>query len=76
VSLDDTPELMTLAEVCRTFQVHPRTVTRWADDGKLLVTRTPGNHRRYFRLQVDAIIKGRSLTPAEIETLRDLAGQS
>lgn len=40
-------ELLTPGEVARMFGVDPKTVTRWADAGKLPVVRTLGGHRRY-----------------------------
>lgn len=46
------PQFMTPNEVARMFGVDPRTVTRWAGEGKLTFIRTPGGHRRYFREQV------------------------
>lgn len=43
-------ELMTPADVATLFRVDPKTVTRWEKSGRIVVaTRTPGNHRRYFR---------------------------
>jgi hypothetical protein len=46
------PPILTASEVAALFRVDPRTVGRWADDGKLIHTRTPGGkngkgHRRY-----------------------------
>jgi predicted site-specific integrase-resolvase len=69
-------ELMTPAEVSHAFGVDPRTITRWRKAGKLLVIKTPGGHRRYFRLQVDAMRQGRTLTPAQLEILRQAGGRS
>lgn len=44
-------------EVARLFNVHPRSVTRWAARGKLRFFRTPGGHRRYYADDIDARIK-------------------
>jgi excisionase family DNA binding protein len=52
------PELLTPAEVAQLFRVTPTTVTRWAKEGKLTGTRTPGGTRRYYRAQVEALLKG------------------
>lgn len=41
------PALLTPGEVARLFRVDPKTVTRWADTGKLPTIRTPGGHRRF-----------------------------
>lgn len=51
-------ELMTPAEVAAVFSVDPKTVTRWAQAGKLRWVRTPGGHRRYSREQVEALLNG------------------
>jgi excisionase family DNA binding protein len=40
-------ELLTPAEVAAMFRVDPKTVTRWAQAGKLSVVRTLGGHRRF-----------------------------
>lgn len=45
-------ELLTPAEVARAFSVDPKTVSRWAKDGKLRAVRTPGGHRRFSAAQV------------------------
>lgn len=41
------PDLMTPAEVAKLFRVNAKTVTRWAQAGKLSSIRTLGKHRRY-----------------------------
>jgi excisionase family DNA binding protein len=40
-------ELLTPAEVAAMFRVDPKTVTRWAQAGKLAAVRTLGGHRRF-----------------------------
>jgi excisionase family DNA binding protein len=37
------------------FRVDPKTVTRWAKDGKLTSVRTLGGHRRYPEAEVRAL---------------------
>ena len=69
-------ELMTPAEVSREFHVDPKTVTRWGKDGRFLTIKTPGGHRRYFRMQVDAMVRGQRLTPAQLEILRRAGGRA
>ncbi len=44
--------LLTPGEVARLFRVDPKTVTRWARDGKLSSLRTPGGHRRFREEEV------------------------
>jgi excisionase family DNA binding protein len=50
--------LLTPAEVAAAFRVDPKTVTRWAQAGKLSSIRTLGGHRRYLEADVLAIISG------------------
>jgi len=49
--------LLTSAQVADLFRVAPKTVTRWANAGKLRSTRTPGNHRRYYEDEVMALLR-------------------
>ncbi|RFS86416.1 helix-turn-helix domain-containing protein [Actinomadura spongiicola] len=50
-------ELLTPAEVATMFRVDPKTVTRWAKQGKLNSIRTLGGHRRYSRAEVTALLR-------------------
>lgn len=56
-------QIMTPDEVAQMWQVHVKTVTRWAQDGKLVSIRTPGDHRRYSREQVEALMRGETTPP-------------
>ena len=49
-------ELLTPGEVATLFHVDPRTVTRWANEGRLTAIRTLGGHRRYRADQVFALL--------------------
>lgn len=51
------PELLTRAEVAALFGVSPRTVTGWANGGRLESVRTLGGHRRYASDQVHAALE-------------------
>ncbi len=53
------PALLTPAEVAAIFRVDPKTVTRWAKEGKLQAVRTLGGHRRYPEDQIYALLKQR-----------------
>ena len=53
------PTLLTPAEVAALFRVDPKTVTRWAKQGRLASIRTLGGHRRYHEAEVRALL-GRS----------------
>jgi excisionase family DNA binding protein len=50
--------LLTPAEVAVMFRVDPKTVTRWAKEGKLASIRTLGGHRRYLESEVRALLHG------------------
>jgi len=50
--------LLTPAEVAAMFRVDPKTVTRWAKQGKLTSIRTLGSHRRYYAAEVQALLRG------------------
>lgn len=55
---DKTGPLLTPRDVAKLFNVDPKTVTRWANAGKLPFVLTPGGHRRFFRRDVDAFLTG------------------
>jgi excisionase family DNA binding protein len=40
------------AEVAVLFGVNAKTVTRWAEDGRLTAIRTRGGHRRFYEHEV------------------------
>jgi hypothetical protein len=52
----DSQVLMTPAQVAALFRVDPKTVSRWADAGKLTPVRTLGGHRRYRELEVNSLL--------------------
>ena len=64
--MSDSQVLMTPAEVATLFRVDPKTVTRWADAGKLTAIRTLGGHRRYVQGEVLSLLVDSSLAAAEI----------
>src|SRR5215217_2476590 len=43
------------SEVAEVLQVFPKTVTRWAKEGKLASRRTLGGHRRYARADIETL---------------------
>jgi excisionase family DNA binding protein len=49
-------QLLTPAEVAALFRVDPKTVTRWAQQGKLHSIRTLGGHRRYSEAEIRAFL--------------------
>lgn len=50
--------LLTPGDVARLFGVDPKTVSRWADAGKLQALRTLGGHRRYRAAEVHDLLSG------------------
>jgi len=55
--LTEAEVLLTPAEVAALFRVDPKTVTRWAQAGKLTSIRTLGGHRRYRESEVRDLLK-------------------
>jgi excisionase family DNA binding protein len=50
--------LLTPGEVAAMFRVDPKTVTRWAQAGKLSAVRTLGGHRRFHENEVRQLLTG------------------
>ena len=50
-------ELLTPREVAALFRVDPKTVARWASDGRLSAVRTLGGHRRFKATEVYALLR-------------------
>ena len=48
--------LLTPSEVGVLFRVSPKTVTRWANAGRIGFVRTLGGHRRYRQTEVDRLL--------------------
>ncbi|GAA4085066.1 BldC family transcriptional regulator [Actinomadura miaoliensis] len=65
--------LLTAAEVAELFRVDPKTVGRWASEGRLGSIRTLGGHRRYRSAEVFALLNGDP--PSQNETRQDEARQ-
>lgn len=57
------PEFLTPGEVARLFRVDPKTVTRWANGGRIDHVRTPGGHLRFPELAVRALLTGDDPSP-------------
>lgn len=62
--IPEADRLLTPAEVAAIFRVDPKTVTRWARDGRLTAVRTLGGHRRYREAEVLALLKEAGSQPA------------
>lgn len=63
-TVPEADRLLTPAEVAALFRVDPKTVTRWARDGRLTALRTLGGHRRYRETEVLALL--RSAAPEDV----------
>ena len=47
---------LTLGEASRVLGVDPDTLRRWADNGKVEVFTTPGGHRRFLKVSIEAML--------------------
>lgn len=63
----DPDRLLTPREVAAMFRVDPKTVTRWAQAGKLASVRTLGGHRRYRAADVESLLAGERPRATEVE---------
>ncbi len=54
--MDISERLLTPGEVALLFKVDPKTVTRWADQGRIGSIRTPGGHRRFHESEVTGLL--------------------
>jgi excisionase family DNA binding protein len=64
-ALPEPERLLTPAEVAAMFRVDPKTVTRWARDGRLTAVRTLGGHRRYLESEVLALLRAARAADAD-----------
>jgi excisionase family DNA binding protein len=46
-------KLLTGAEVAARFSVHPKTVSRWHESGKIGGIKTLGGHKRFYEDEVE-----------------------
>jgi excisionase family DNA binding protein len=54
-------ELLMPSEVAKMLCVNPKTVARWAKEGKLSHIKTPGGHRRYYMRDITKLLSGHEL---------------
>jgi excisionase family DNA binding protein len=54
---ESTSSYLLPGEVAEVLQVSPKTVTRWAKEGKLASRRTLGGHRRYARTDIEDLVE-------------------
>jgi excisionase family DNA binding protein len=63
--IPDGEELLTPSSVARLFRVRPKTVVRWAEEGKLTAVRTPGGHRRFLGSEVRRLLAAEDVAADE-----------
>ena len=51
-------KVLSSAQVAAMFGVDPKTVTRWANAGRVTSFRTPGGHRRFRESEMRALVEG------------------
>jgi excisionase family DNA binding protein len=66
--LDPPPTHLTTGQVATLLHVSPKTVTRWAKEGRLPCLHTLGGHRRYPETKVLALLEQLTYRPAEEAT--------
>jgi excisionase family DNA binding protein len=57
------PRYLYPSQVAKLLQVSPKTVTRWAKEGKLPFLKTLGGHRRYPEPEIRALVDQLKHTP-------------
>jgi predicted site-specific integrase-resolvase len=50
--------LLTLSQFAFSLSMHPDSVRRWANQGKIQYFVTKGGHRRFSELELNKIIRG------------------
>lgn len=50
------PDILTPAEVAKMFRVDIKTISRWAESGKIRSFKTLGGHRRFRRRWVETLL--------------------
>jgi excisionase family DNA binding protein len=54
---DHSPEYLRAGEAAALLNVSPKTVSRWAKEGKIPHIRTLGGHRRFPRAEVERLAR-------------------
>jgi excisionase family DNA binding protein len=49
-------KLLTPGEVAKLLRVDPKTVCRWANDGRISRLKTPGGHSRFRESEIRALL--------------------
>jgi len=56
MNMSNHEELLTPGEVAKLFAVDPKTVSRWANSGKITAVKTLGGHRRFRAAEIRAML--------------------
>ena len=54
---------LTASQAAARLHVSPKTVARWAKEGRLAHRRTLGGHRRYDPEHIDQLVRARTYPP-------------
>jgi excisionase family DNA binding protein len=57
------PAWLTASQAARRLHVSPKTVARWASEGRLAHRRTLGGHRRFDPELIDALVDALTYRP-------------
>lgn len=57
--------LLKPGEVGAIFRVDPKTVTRWAEDGRITRVKTPGGHGRFRQSDIRGLLEANGVTNAD-----------
>jgi excisionase family DNA binding protein len=56
------------SDVARLMHVSPKTVSRWAKEGRLPFIRTLGGHRRYPKIEIEQLARSLAGEPHVLES--------
>nr|WP_290665115.1 helix-turn-helix domain-containing protein [Ardenticatena sp.] len=65
---------LTLKEASELLGVHPSTLRRWSDEGKITTIRTRGGHRRFHRRDIEALLQ-QGISEHEATSMSSIAGR-
>ena len=58
------PDYLTPAQVARMLHVSPKTVNRWANEGRIPCLVTLGGHRRFQREEIERVVEQMASGPS------------
>ena len=61
---DPQPEYLTPGQVARMLHVSPKTVNRWANEGRIPCIVTLGGHRRFQREEIERVAERMASGPS------------